>query len=247
MAGAALVHYTSEQEREEAADAVRVARSVIIPNSMDLSAKSGVGERHGQFRARYPQLIGRTLIVFLSRLDPKKGLDLLLPAFAKVRLRHPRAMLVVAGTGEPDFVARLQREASRLGIESDILWTGFLTGEEKWALLASADLFVLPSYSENFGVAGVEAMACGLPVVVSDQVGIHREITEAQAGLVVSCDVDAIADAMIRLVGDAELRSRMGANGRHLSRAQFSPEAVAACLIQAYTSIAKPAMREAAA
>ncbi|MBI4525321.1 MAG: glycosyltransferase [Deltaproteobacteria bacterium] len=247
LAGAALVHYTSEEERQEAAESVTVARSVIIPNAVDLSTNSVIIEKRGLFRARYPQLIGRTLIVFLSRLDPIKGLDLLLPAFAKVRERHPRATLVMAGTGERAFVARLQREASRLGIELDIVWADFVSGEEKWALLADADLFVLPSYSENFGVAAVEAMASGVPVVVSDQVGIHREIAEANAGLVVRCEAGALANAVIRLVGDAELRSRMGANGRHLSRAQFSPEAVAARLIQAYTSIAKPALSEAAA
>lgn len=177
------------------------------------------------------------MILFLSRLDPIKGLNLLLPTFAQVREQNPGVTLVLAGDGDPAFVACLQQEAVRLGIASDILWTGFLAGEEKWAALADADVFVLPSYSENFGVAVVEAMALGLPVVVSDQVGIHREIAEAQAGLVVPCDIEELARALIQLIRDDRLRSWMGERGRQLAQTHFSLEAVTGKLINVYKEI----------
>jgi glycosyltransferase involved in cell wall biosynthesis len=240
LSGAAVVHYTSEQERLEAADLGLVDRSVVIPNAVDMTMVPS-GSLAGRFRARYPQLADRLVLLFLSRLDAKKGLNLLLPAFARVRRQYPRAVLVLVGNGDPALVAQLQHEATRLGIDADLLWTGFLTGEDKWAALADADLFVLPSYSENFGVAVVEAMACGLPVVVSDQVGIQQEIAAAQAGLVVRCEVEALAAACSQLLGDAELRAVLGRNGQALARQEFTLETVTERLVGLYARLARSA------
>jgi glycosyltransferase involved in cell wall biosynthesis len=150
---------------------------------------------------------------------------------------------VLAGSGDPAFVTHLQQEGVRLGIGSDILWAGFLSGEEKWNALADADLFVLPSYSENFGVAVVEAMAWGLPVVVSDHVGIHKEVIEAQAGLVVPCDIEKLTQAFIRLLSDTQLRALIARNGQSLARKHFSIEAVTERLIELYTELTNPHMR----
>src|SRR6185436_15853567 len=106
------------------------------------------------------------------------GLDLLLAAFASARSRRD-LVLVIAGSGDPGFEQGVRRDATRLGLGESVYWAGFLSGKEKLAALADADVFVLPSYSENFGVAVVEAMAARLPVVISDQVGIHREVAAA--------------------------------------------------------------------
>ena len=118
-----------------------------------------------------------------------------------------------AGDGNPQFVAGLREQSHRLGLDSDILWPGFLRGDHKRAVLSDSHIFVLPSYSENFGVAVVEAMGASLPVIVSDQVGIHREISATNAGLVVTCSVEQIESALMKAVRDAPLRARMGANG----------------------------------
>lgn len=236
LAGAAAIHYTSEQERLEAAELGVKQRSVVIPNAAEVPFHS-TSLAPGRFRARYPHLADRTILLFLSRLDPKKGLDLLLPAFAQVRAQYPQVTLVLAGGGDSAFVTRLRQEAVRLAIDLDIIWAGFLDREDKEAALADADLFVLPSYSENFGIAVVEAMATGLPVVVSDQVGIHREIAEAQVGLVIPCDIEALTRALIQLVSDAQLRSRMGKNGQSLVHEHFSLEAVTGKLINIYMGI----------
>ena len=231
---AAAIHYTSEQERLEAAELGVKQRSVIIPNPVELPPSLAAP---GFLQSRYPQLAGKVLILFLSRLDRKKGLDLLLPAFAKLRAQHPNATLVVAGAGDDAFVNRLREGAARLGIQSDVVWTGFLDENDKQAALADADLFVLPSYSENFGVAVVEAMGHGLPVVVSDQVGIHREVVEAGAGLAVSCGVEELARGLTSLVENPSLRSRMGQNGRRLAQTQFSVEAVIRRVADLYAGI----------
>lgn len=244
--GAAAVQFTSDQERIEAGELGVRQKAVVIPNAISTEAFS-LSASAGRQRQNPPHLSGRTVIFFLSRLDPKKGLDLLLPAFARARAQYPRIALMLAGSGEADFMAHLQKEAVRLGIASDLFWVGFLAGEQKWAALAEADIFVLPSYSENFGIAAAESMVFGLPVVVSDQVAIHREIAEAQAGLVVPCDVEALTKALLVLVGDAALRHRLGANGRSLARTQFSPGAVTDQLIRLYTAVGKPALSEAVA
>jgi glycosyltransferase involved in cell wall biosynthesis len=233
LASAAGIHYTSEQELVEAGELGVSANPLIIPNAVELPVR----------QASWPvrcepvrPVEGRKVILFLSRFDRKKGLDLLFEAFARVRNRCPEALLVLAGAGDPAWVAHLREDAQRLGIASHLVWAGFLTGEDKWTALRDADVFVLPSYSENFGVALVEALACGCPVVLSDQVGIHREIAHAGAGIVTPCRVDELATALLEVLGDASLRSRMCENGVRLARQQFSLEAVSRQLAAAYTA-----------
>ena len=232
---AALMHYTSEQERREAETLNVSTASVVIPNALPDAPKSA---GLGVFRRRFPQLQGRRIVLFLSRLDEKKGLDLLLGAFANVQSRVPDAALVIAGDGSPDFVRQMKAGALALGLE-DVLWTGFLAGEEKEAALADADVFTLPSYSENFGIAVAEAMAARLPVVVSDQVAIHKEIAEAGAGLVVPCDAAKLADALVVLLSDQQNRRAMGLRGEAFVRRQYSSEAVTQQLIDAYNEVAR--------
>ena len=150
------------------------------------------------FHERFPESAGRTLILFLSRIDPKKGIELLLEAFARIAGRFPQTVLVIAGKGEPKYTARLRATAERLLPAGRIVWTGFLQGREKLAAFAAAELFVLPSHSENFGVVVVEAMAAGRACVLSDQVALAEEIAEARAGIAVRCNVGELAEAMRR-------------------------------------------------
>jgi glycosyltransferase involved in cell wall biosynthesis len=234
LKGSAGVQYTSEQEALEARQLGVIHGPFILPNPVDLPASMC---KRGGFRAAYPHMAaGAPLVLFLSRLDRKKGLDLLLAAFARVRGNHPEATLVIAGDGDSAFIAGLKRHSQRLGLDAGVLWAGFLQGEEKLAVLADADVFVLPSYSENFGVAVVEAMAAGIPVIVSDQVGIHREIAKAQAGLVVKCSVEELVCALERTVADAPLRARMAARAMELAK-QFSAEIIARRLAEVYDRV----------
>jgi len=236
LANAAAVHYTSEQEQVEAEELGVRSRAVIIPNAVDDTLLSFSCPR-GRFRKQHSHVADRLIVLFLSRIDQKKGLDILLPAFARVKARFSQALLVIAGNGEPDFIGQLQHEARSLGIDKDVLWTGFLAGEEKRGALADADIFALPSYSENFGIAVVEAMVAGLPVVISDQVGIHREIATAQAGIVTKCDVNKLAQVLSVLIVDAQQRNRMGANGRCWVERHCSLKVVTEKLIALYQQI----------
>jgi glycosyltransferase involved in cell wall biosynthesis len=233
LRGAAAVLYSSEQEALEAGQLGVEYKSLMIPNPVDLPSTADV---RGRVRASHPELPGRTVVLFLSRLDPKKGLDLLLPAFAKLRESHPEAVLLVVGDGDSSYVASLKRDAQKLHADGGLIWAGFLDGDDKRAVLADADLFVLPSYSENFGMAVVEAMGAGLPVVVSDQVGIHREVSRAGAGFVVNCSPEQIESALSKLTAEPDLRKLMGIRAQGLAR-QFSPENVARRLVEAYEKV----------
>jgi len=237
LANAAAAHFTSEQERCEAELVAPGTRGVVIPNPV---ATLGVDQkpRIEALLSKYPELAGKRIVLFLSRVDPKKGLDLLLDGFAKIRAARQDAALVVAGNGDEGFVARLREQAQRLGVQRDVIWAGFLEGEEKRAMFSAADVFVLPSYSENFGIAVVEAMASGLPVIVSDQVGIHHDVKRAGAGLVVRCDANEVQQALVQMLGSQAVRDQMAQNARRLAE-EYSPAAVTARLLETYQSFAR--------
>jgi len=136
------------------------------------------------FFAAYPHLRGKRLLLFLSRIHVKKGCDLLIEAFARVAASDPSLHLVMAGPDQTGWQAELEVQAQRLGIGDRITWPGMLSGNLKWGAFHAADVFVLPSHQENFGVAVAEALACGLPVLISNKVNIWREIEADCAGLV---------------------------------------------------------------
>ena len=120
-----------------------------------------------------------------------------------------------------------------------VRWVGFVDGPARDALLAQADAFVLPSRNESFGMAVAEALAAGVPVVVSDQVGVAPEVAEADAGLVVPCRSEALAGAIEALILDPEARRRMGENGRRLARERYSLPAVAHRTLSLYDEVVK--------
>ena len=231
MANAAAVHYTTEQERQEAVELGAKGKAVMIPNFLE-------DVQVNNFHSRPLAKLGTgKKFLFLSRFHPKKGLDLLLPAFAQVKHKHPDCVLVLAGAGKSGFVSNLQQEARRLKIDQHIVWAGFLENEEKWMAFAGANVFVLPSYAENFGIAVLEAMACGIPVVISDQVGICSDVREAQAGIIIQIEINQLADAMIRLLDHPEIGKKMGENGRRLVEEKFTAKKVIPQIIELYESV----------
>ena len=234
IANAAAMHYTSDQELLEAAEFGVLQRSIVIPNPA-LPPEFERQELLGEFRSRHPELAGRRILLFLSRIDAKKGLDILIDAYAGLRARMPQTALVIAGSGDAALTEKIKARARQRGVDRDIVWTGFLEGREKWAALADADLFVLPSYSENFGVAAIEAMMFGVPVVVSDQVAIHKEVARAGAGIVARCDVREMQDAMAAVLAHPDAVRSFGARGVRMVSDTFSLEKVTRKLIEAYT------------
>jgi len=233
---AAAIHYTSGQERIEAEQGGAVSWGVILPLGIDLAPFQKLPDQ-SRFWQRFPIAARRPLVLFLSRIDPKKGLDLLLEAFRQVLPARPDALLIVAGDGDKSYVESLVALAQRLQIEDSVVWTGRLDGEEKMSAFAAASVFVLPSHSENFGIAAVEALAAGLPVILGEGVAISADVQECEAGLVVRPDAGAVARAIMGLLGDPALRSRCAGNGRRLVHDKFSLEAMGQGLVSLYEKV----------
>ena len=215
--------YTAEGERD-AVDFLHLAPpAFIVPNGIDLSAfdpaASGFRARHG--------LEGRELIAWMGRLVPVKGLDILLKAFAEVARLRPQAMLALIGPDTEGYGAVLRQLIAEFSIApGQVLFTGMLQGQEKLAALNEADLFVMPSYTENFALAAVEAMSMGRPVIVSSGVKIAPAIAQAGAGLVVALEVDELRAAITSLLDDTPSRRRMGEAARRLAARYIWPAVV---------------------
>jgi glycosyltransferase involved in cell wall biosynthesis len=201
---AAGIHYTTSIERDRAQGGLKLkAPAIVEPNGLDLSEFERLPGR-GAFRAKHSISGERAVVLFLSRLHPKKGLDLLIPAFSKSGLSE--ALLVIAGPGDAEYRARVEKMVADRGLGERVLFTGMLEGAARVEAFVDADLFVLPSYQENFGIAVAEALACGTPVVISDQVNIWPEVSSAGVGSVVPLEVGRLAEEMVRWMGNAGMR-----------------------------------------
>jgi len=193
------VIYTTEEERDLARRTVGSVAGRPPEYVVPLGADEPPGRREAlarSFFAERPDLAGKTLVTFLGRVHPKKGLDLLVPAFADVAARVPRAHLLVVGPDEAGTWSRVRQQAEALGLAARVTRIDMLTGAKKWSALAASTLFVLPSYQENFAIAVAEAMRIGTPVVISERVNIRRTVESGGAGRVVPCDAAALGAAI---------------------------------------------------
>jgi glycosyltransferase involved in cell wall biosynthesis len=158
-------------------------REVVVPyGTFGPNCDTGVASE--EFLTRWPELRGKRLAIFLGRIHPKKGTDILIEAFAGTLAGDAACHLAITGPDQIGWQKELEALAERLGIAHRITWTGSLAGTLKWGAFSASEVFVLPSHQENFGIVVTEAMACGLPVIVSDKVNIWREIASYEAGLV---------------------------------------------------------------
>ena len=209
--GAAVLHFTAETERRLVAPLQLHVPTLVETLGLDLAEFQTLPEP-GSFRRRYPQVGTRRIVLFLGRLHPKKGLELLIPAFAQAATAD--AVLVIAGPDADGYQAHLEKLVRAHGLTGRVVFTGMLYGADRIVALADAYLFVLPSYQENFGLAVVEALAAGTPVLISDQVNIHDQITAAGLGAVVHTRADELAAELARWLGDHELRRAAAAKAR---------------------------------
>lgn len=229
---ASAIHVTSRREADEAsAFGFRLPRLIEIPNGADFETAAG------PVSAETSALIqGGPYILFLGRVNWKKGLDRLLAALPHA----PTVRLIIAGNDEEHYRAELERQAAALGIEGRVVWPGYVEGADKLALMSQAAALVLPSYSENFGNVVVEAMAAGCPVIVTPEVGVAEVVRETGAGLVVDGAPEALGAALERLSGSPALRRQLGERGRRAAAEFFTWEAVAARMEAAYLSLLEP-------
>jgi glycosyltransferase involved in cell wall biosynthesis len=232
--GAAAIHCTSDLEAEQTARCGFAPACFTIPNGCDLSPFTHLPSR-GALRRRLGLTESQPLSLFVGRLHPEKGLDAAIAAFAEVVNLIPEAHLAIVGPDAGQGLA-LRQLAVRLGIQENVSFPGMLTGERLLEAYTDADLFVLLSWRENFGMAGIEAMAAGCPTLLSNNVGIARAVNESRAGVVVHPEADALSKEWARLLRSDSL-AEMGLRARRMVFDNFAIDAVAARMIGEFRKI----------
>jgi glycosyltransferase involved in cell wall biosynthesis len=232
---AAAVLFTSEDERQLARQSFWLYRASEQVVAYGTAEPPQDRERLREvFLAAHPQLRGKRIVLFLSRIHEKKGCDLLVQAFAEVAAADPTLHLVMAGPDPDGWVPRLRAMAADGGVAERVTWSGMLQGELKWGAFHAAEVFALPSHQENFGIAVVEALGCGVPVLISDKVNIWREVEADGVGLVAEDTREGIRDSMRRwLALTDEERAGFAQRAAPTFGRRFTPTAMANTLLDA--------------
>jgi glycosyltransferase involved in cell wall biosynthesis len=215
---AAAVQYTAPAEQKAAEESLGVNHGVVVPLGVDAGLRSAEQDDE-MFQRQFPSLIGFPYLLVLSRLHPKKGLDILLNAFLPL-VKQPefaRWRLVLAGDGPKGYIDSLQKRVTANEGDGVVLFPGWLEGQLKLSALQHSSLLVLPSHQENFGLCVVEALACGVPVLVSPHVNLAPEIEAAGAGWVAHLEENALRASLIKALRSKEERKLRGEAGKRLA------------------------------
>ena len=225
--GASAIHVTSESERKQLALLGIEDKCVVVPLSVMIPEPTQVERKADRDLS----------LLFLSRIHSKKGLPVLIEALSILRQRGISATLTIAGDGSRAYLSEIKCLIREFELSDVVHFAGFVEGQEKTRLLGEADIFVLPSYQENFGIAVAEAMAAGLPVIVSDQVAIADEIMENNAGVVIPVDMpEVLADKILTFL-DPEYLKQMSTRAREFVKSRFSADRQGQQLVHLYTKI----------
>jgi glycosyltransferase involved in cell wall biosynthesis len=232
---AAAIHCTTSAEAEDARQFGVTAPTLVLP--LGVNDVPAIPDAAEQLRDHYCLPSGCKIVLFLSRLHEKKRPDFLLRVFAQLNPKPHDYHLLLAGAGDADYCDRLKALTHVLGISDSVTFAGFVSGVAKDILLQGSDLFALPSYSENFGIAVAEALVAGLPVVITPEIQISSAIQEATAGLVVPGHQSDWVSALSKLLTSSELRQTLGQNGKQLAQDQYSWPQISLKLAQTYQEI----------
>lgn len=240
LEGAYRIHLTAEDERRQAMKWAPRGAASVLPLVMDLSPYH---ELPGPERARQAFPVLQTpgaKLLFLSRVHPKKGVELLIDAIATLRGKGAEIRALVAGPGDEAYVAEMKQLAKDHAVVDHVHFLGMVRGPEKLSLYQACDLFVLPTSQENFGIVLTEAMACGTPIVTTRGVDIWRELEE-RGGVIVDRDAAAIAAAIESLLSDAEALKARGERSRRGVFEWLDPQTVTQGYLDLYDEAARQA------
>jgi len=217
---ASVFHATSPAEFEECRRVIPGWQGFVIPNIIWLP------------ELETAKIAGPVFtIIYMSRIHPKKGIELLLEAISRL---EKKPLLKMAGSGEEEYVKKLQQQAKDLGIEQQVEWLGWQDREQKFKLLREADLFALTSYNENFANSVIEALHCGTPVLISGEVALSRFVEEHELGWTCQTEVNSIETKLETAMADIEARKRINRCAPVMIKKYFAEEKLAAEYIQQY-------------
>ncbi|MDM9379614.1 glycosyltransferase [Chlorogloeopsis sp. ULAP01] len=228
-----VLHLTSRQEQQEVSRLGLRVPSFVLPHG--LSIPPIIPDARYRLRQQLKVPPDEPVILFLSRLHPKKGLEYLIPALGK--LKHHRFTFVLAGNGSPEYTNELQSLVASIGICDRTHFAGFVEGESKNLLMQGSDLFALTSHSENFGLAVLEALAAGLPVIITPGVALASVVEQHKLGYVIPQNISAIANALDDCLNSPQLTKQMGDRARQIIHDKYTWNHIASNLIEIYTAI----------
>jgi glycosyltransferase involved in cell wall biosynthesis len=263
---ATLIQYTSDEEEKKTHPLLGLkGRAAVIPNGINLQEFSDLPGREVLLNS-YPYLKDKKIILFLGRLHWIKGLDILLKAYTMVARQSPDVHLLIAGNDESGYGLKVKKWVKQAGMkyvdrplsasaqhpaladrpvrasaqyphDASVTFTGILDDREKLVAYAGSDIFVLPSYSENFGMAAIEAMACGIPTIISNKVGIYKEVEQNKAGVVVNTNASDLYQAIKILLESHDLREKIKLNAGRLVKENYDIDKVAEKMIRIYREL----------
>lgn len=223
------VLFTTSQERDLAEQTFALHRwtPAVVPYGTTKNPTPRE-ECLASFFQAMPEMQGKRFLLFLSRIHAKKGCDLLIQAFQNVAATDPDLHLVVAGPDQEGLVPELQKTVQKAGLSERVHWPGMLSGNNKWGAMYASEAFILPSHQENFGIAVAEALACGRPVLISNQVNIAPEIAEDGCGYVAPDTLAGTQELMERWIATPpDVREKMGIQATQTSKARYDIEGTA--------------------
>ncbi len=235
LKGASALHFTSDQEAKISERFGINTTDWVLPLGVQLPEPE---QSTDQLRSHYNISADRPILLYMSRIEPKKGFDLLIPAL-KIIAQDTDFHFILAGANpqDPDYAKEIRMQVEQAIGSDRLTCTGFVSGSLKRDLLELANLFVLPSYYENFGIAVAEAMSVGVPVVISDQVHIHTDITHSDSGWVCECEVLSLARSLKAALTSKTLRHHKGQNAAMFANTTYSWAAIAPQMIQKYETV----------
>ncbi|MGB2925461.1 MAG: glycosyltransferase [Limnothrix sp.] len=230
--------HTLNQQESDNIQALGFSRLEILPNGIRQSEFEKLIDPEF-FYQHFPETKDKDIILFLSRVDPKKGLDLLIPAFSSIRGQFPNSHLVIAGPDSVGFMPTVQSYLQAADCENAVTITGMLTGDLKQAALAAANVYALTSYSEGFSMSVLEGMAAGLPCMITTACNFP-EAGEAGVAKVVDIEIESITEALTELLDDLPKAKAMGSAARDFVFQEYTWNKISAKLISVYKSLVTP-------
>lgn len=236
---ASAIHYTSETERKQAESRFGFKNGAVIPIGIDETLFKDSFPTESEPPEKSSNDF--SYIIFLSRVHPQKGIEFLLKAFHKIsnEKKFENWRLIIAGNGERTYFSQVQETVHKYQLSHRVIFTGWLEGKKKIECLRKASLMVLPSHQENFGIAVIEAMALGVPVLISRNVDLAHEIEQVRAGWITELNEHDLGDKLMLALEDKDERDRRGRSGFKLVQSKFQWKTIASDLVGLYHRVSE--------
>jgi len=226
LQNAASIQFTTIDEQKSVLEYLGLdLKYYLVPNSIDLSKYEELPEKN-MFLQKYESLQNKKIILFFRRITQKKGLDVLIKSLKYLKEKRDDFVLLIAGPDSEGYWSTIKKQIEDNDLSSYVLYVGMVEGDDKLRILVDSDIFVLSSYSENFGMSVIESMAAGLPTIISNKVGIYNEVQKEEAGIVTTLNPDEIAQAIDLLLSDGLERKKFSENGKWFVRNNYEIDKV---------------------